>query len=90
MVSDRGYIEFLGFTEVNKGCCGGGPYNGLIPCLPTVRTCPDRAAYLFWDPFHPIDKANGLLAREFFHGGNDVDGSYKLPAAFLHARIIES
>nr|PNR63138.1 hypothetical protein PHYPA_001563 [Physcomitrium patens] len=62
----------MGFTEVNKGCCGGGPYNGLIPCLPTVRTCPDRAAYLFWDPFHPTDKANGLLAREFFHGGKDV------------------
>ncbi|KAG0586588.1 hypothetical protein KC19_2G102000 [Ceratodon purpureus] len=61
-----------GFTVVNKGCCGLGPYNGAIPCLPTVKPCPDRAAYLFWDPFHPTDKGNGLLANSFFSGGPEA------------------
>jgi len=61
-----------GFTVSNQGCCGSGPYNGAIPCIPLVNLCPDRALYLFWDPFHPTDKGNGLLANSFFTGGTDV------------------
>jgi len=57
---------------VNKGCCGLGPYNGAIPCIPTIIPCPDRSAYLFWDPFHPTDKSNSLIGNSFFSGGLDA------------------
>nr|XP_024395505.1 GDSL esterase/lipase At1g71250-like [Physcomitrium patens] len=61
-----------GFEVVNSGCCGAGPYDGLIPCLPIVKPCPDRSAYLFWDPFHPTDKANSYIGTAFFSGGPDA------------------
>ncbi|KAG0566090.1 hypothetical protein M758_7G036300 [Ceratodon purpureus] len=61
-----------GFSFVNKGCCGLGPYNGAIPCLPIVKPCPDRSAYFFWDPYHPTDKGNFILASKFFSGGLDA------------------
>ena len=61
-----------GFTTVNKGCCGLGPYNGAIPCLPTLIPCHDRSAHLFWDPYHPTDKTNVLLGNAIYSGGLDV------------------
>lgn len=58
-----------GFTIVDKGCCGaGGQYNGLLPCLPNMTFCFDRYDYLFWDAYHPSEKANIQLANSFFAG----------------------
>eukprot|EP00249_Psilotum_nudum_P037063 c938_g1_i1 orf=296-1387(+) len=52
-----------GFQFGDKGCCGLGKYNGQVPCLRYVTPCPNRDLYVFWDPFHPTQKANTLLGN---------------------------
>lgn len=62
-------MVFTGFKVVNEGCCGAGDsYKGVIPCSSIVRLCPNRFEYLFWDPYHPTDKANVVLSTKFFSG----------------------
>ncbi|KAG0612503.1 hypothetical protein M758_6G033200 [Ceratodon purpureus] len=57
----------FGFSVVDRGCCGaGGPYKGAVPCLPNFKICPNRFDYLFWDPYHPTDKANVVLSNRFW------------------------
>ncbi|KAJ7559268.1 hypothetical protein O6H91_04G076700 [Diphasiastrum complanatum] len=62
-----------GFKVVNRGCCGAGRFNGQVPCIPipSVTYCSDRNDYLFWDPYHPTDAFNVMLAQKFFSGGQD-------------------
>ncbi len=58
-----------GFTTSDVACCGaGGEYRGALSCTPLVSMCDDRANYVFWDPYHPSDKANVLLATTFYYG----------------------
>ncbi|KAG0620334.1 hypothetical protein M758_4G208300 [Ceratodon purpureus] len=59
-----------GFTVKDKGCCGQGPmYKGLVPCLPNTTICANRFDYVFWDPYHPTEKTNIILAGRFFSDG---------------------
>jgi phospholipase/lecithinase/hemolysin len=63
------YNFTAGFKVADVGCCGaGGTYKGLIPCLPNMQICPNRFEYLFWDPYHPTEKANVYLSQNFFDG----------------------
>jgi len=58
-----------GFKVVDQGCCGaGGTYKGLIPCNIILTPCTNRFDYLFWDPYHPTDKANVALSLKFWEG----------------------
>lgn len=60
-------LGHTGFTVANVGCCGvGGNYKGVVPCLPNFNICPNRFDYLFWDPYHPTDKANVIIADRFW------------------------
>ncbi|KAH9781450.1 GDSL esterase/lipase [Citrus sinensis] len=52
-----------GFEVMDKGCCGVGRNNGQITCLPLQQPCADRQKYIFWDAFHPTEKANIFLAK---------------------------
>ncbi|CAL4922331.1 unnamed protein product [Urochloa decumbens] len=59
-----------GFEVADSACCyAGGRFGGLVPCGPTSRYCADRAKYVFWDPYHPSDAANALIARRILDGG---------------------
>lgn len=49
-------------------CCGQGPYNGLGPCTPFSNLCPDRSKYVFWDGFHPTERANRLIVQMMMNG----------------------
>ncbi|KAH6791428.1 GDSL-like Lipase/Acylhydrolase superfamily protein [Perilla frutescens var. frutescens] len=61
-----------GFTTSSKACCGnGGQMAGIIPCGPTSSMCSDRSKHVFWDPYHPSEAANLIIA------GQLVDGSEK-------------
>ncbi|KAL8253457.1 hypothetical protein R6Q59_037150 [Mikania micrantha] len=51
-----------------EACCGQGPYNGLGLCTPLSNICQDRNAYVFWDAYHPSERANRLIAQEIFNG----------------------
>ncbi|XP_002994082.2 GDSL esterase/lipase At1g71250 [Selaginella moellendorffii] len=57
-----------GMESVNRGCCGGGRFNGQLPCFPRPisNMCSNRSNHLFWDPFHPTDAANVILGHRLF------------------------
>jgi phospholipase/lecithinase/hemolysin len=57
-----------GFESINTACCGSGRFNGLIPCNVLTSLCPDRTKYLFWDPFHPSERANSIAVEKLLFG----------------------
>ncbi|KAJ7296162.1 hypothetical protein O6H91_Y140100 [Diphasiastrum complanatum] len=57
-----------GFESSNKACCGQGAFNGLFVCTAVSSLCPNRSSYIFWDPFHPTDTVNTLIAKRIFTG----------------------
>ncbi|KAL9225474.1 hypothetical protein vseg_001391 [Gypsophila vaccaria] len=62
-----------GFENANSACCYvSGRYGGLIPCNPSSHVCSDRSKYVFWDPYHPSDAANFLIAKRLTDGDSSV------------------
>ncbi|XP_073038598.1 GDSL esterase/lipase At2g23540-like [Primulina eburnea] len=58
-----------GFTSASKACCGnGGQFAGIIPCGPTSTMCSDRDKHVFWDPYHPSEAANIIIAKQLIDG----------------------
>ncbi|WCJ31041.1 GDSL esterase/lipase At2g23540 [Euphorbia peplus] len=58
-----------GFTTATRACCGnGGQFAGIIPCGPTSSLCADRTKHVFWDPYHPSEAANLMLAKQLLDG----------------------
>ncbi|KAK4573320.1 hypothetical protein RGQ29_031328 [Quercus rubra] len=60
-----------GFVTSKVACCGLGPYNGLGTCNPLANLCPNRDAYVFWDPFHPSERANRLIVQQIMTGSTE-------------------
>lgn len=60
-----------GFITSKEACCGQGPYNGLGLCTVASNLCPNRDQYAFWDPFHPSEKANGIIVQQFMTGSTE-------------------
>ncbi|XP_021274922.1 GDSL esterase/lipase At5g33370-like [Herrania umbratica] len=52
----------FGFRNVAAACCG----NGTHQCNQTASFCANRDEYLFWDQFHPSQKASELAALTLF------------------------
>ncbi|XP_059458554.1 GDSL esterase/lipase At2g23540-like [Corylus avellana] len=62
-----------GFTTASKACCGnGGQFAGIIPCGPTSSMCSDRNKHVFWDPYHPSEAANLIIAKQLINGDTTV------------------
>ncbi|KAI3446310.1 hypothetical protein Pfo_002975 [Paulownia fortunei] len=57
-----------GFENVDSACCGYGLLNAQGPCNSTASLCADRRKYLFWDLFHPTQKAAYLAAQTLYNG----------------------
>ncbi|XP_051140489.1 GDSL esterase/lipase At2g23540 [Andrographis paniculata] len=58
-----------GFVSASKACCGnGGQFAGIIPCGPTSSMCTDRDKHVFWDPYHPSEAANLIIAKQLVDG----------------------
>ncbi|KAL6220729.1 hypothetical protein ACLB2K_008485 [Fragaria x ananassa] len=52
-----------GFKVVDKGCCGTGNLEfGPLCNKASPGTCTDVSKYLFWDSFHPTEKAYRILS----------------------------
>lgn len=65
-----------GFTTASRACCGnGGQFAGIIPCGPTSSMCADRDKHVFWDPYHPSEAANLIIAKQLLDG----DANYISP-----------
>ncbi|CAN1276262.1 GDSL esterase/lipase At5g55050 [Linum perenne] len=59
----------LGFKDVTGACCGQGVLlNAQGPCTPTANLCPKRDDFLFWDSYHPTQKAAKLAAVTLYSG----------------------
>ncbi|EPS68861.1 hypothetical protein M569_05905 [Genlisea aurea] len=62
-----------GFRVTNAGCCGVGRNNGQITCLPLQTPCSNREEYVFWDAFHPTERANTIIGRRSFRAEKASD-----------------
>ncbi|KAJ7944134.1 GDSL esterase/lipase [Quillaja saponaria] len=52
-----------GFEVVDKGCCGTGDVEVSILCNRySVNTCSNASNYIFWDSYHPTEKAYNILS----------------------------
>jgi len=59
MMHPRSY----GFTQATRGCCGTGLLEVSVLCNGvTSAVCDPVADYLFWDSYHPTEKAYKILA----------------------------
>ncbi|KAK3412227.1 hypothetical protein EUGRSUZ_I01017 [Eucalyptus grandis] len=57
------------FTTATTACCGnGGQFAGIVPCGPVSSLCSDRSTHVFWDPYHPSEAANLILAKQLVDG----------------------
>nr|XP_016469134.1 PREDICTED: GDSL esterase/lipase EXL3-like isoform X1 [Nicotiana tabacum] len=56
--------EKYGFEEVEKGCCGTGTIEGAKLCNKFSGTCEDDTKYLFWDSYHPTEKAYKIIVDQ--------------------------
>ncbi|KAK4264184.1 hypothetical protein QN277_025393 [Acacia crassicarpa] len=53
-----------GFENADSPCCSFGTIRPALTCVPASRLCKDRSKYVFWDEYHPSDKASELIANE--------------------------
>ncbi|XP_058077279.1 GDSL esterase/lipase At4g16230-like isoform X2 [Magnolia sinica] len=66
--------NFSSFENPCSACCSAaGRFGGLIPCGLSSKVCLDRSKYVFWDPYHPSDAANSIIAMRLMDGdSNDI------------------
>lgn len=53
-----------GFKIVNKGCCGTGLIEAAVTCNALDTTCKDDSIYVFWDAYHPTERAYKLIVSQ--------------------------
>lgn len=57
-------FSFPGFEVVTNGCCGTGNIEVAILCNKlSPSTCTDVSKYIFWDSYHPTEKAYRALVK---------------------------
>ncbi|CAI9097862.1 OLC1v1034375C1 [Oldenlandia corymbosa var. corymbosa] len=62
-----------GFFESRRACCGTGTLETAFLCnARSVGTCSNATQYVFWDGFHPSEKANEKLAGSLLAQGFDL------------------
>ncbi|RZC66745.1 hypothetical protein C5167_010430 [Papaver somniferum] len=55
-----------GFEEATKGCCGTGKIESTILCNQlNPFTCDDVSKYIFWDSYHPTERAYRIFLGPF-------------------------
>ncbi|KAJ3688867.1 hypothetical protein LUZ61_018031 [Rhynchospora tenuis] len=56
-----------GFEEATKGCCGTGLIEVTKLCnSKTAKTCSDVNKYVFWDSYHPTERAYKAIVNNIF------------------------
>lgn len=61
-------VTFSVFKDVKTACCGNKTELGLGDCTKGAHLCTNRDDYLFWDAFHPSQKASKLAANILVFG----------------------
>ncbi|WOK98755.1 GDSL esterase/lipase LTL1 [Canna indica] len=63
--------EAFGFKSSKIACCGQGPFNALGLCSAASNLCENREEYVFFDGFHPSEKACRILVAQLFNGSTE-------------------
>ncbi|MBA0701360.1 hypothetical protein Goari_000094 [Gossypium aridum] len=58
----------FGLKNIAAACCGNGTYG----CNQTASFCSNRDEYLFWDQFHPTQRASELVALTLFGAAEPI------------------
>ncbi|VVA35472.1 PREDICTED: GDSL [Prunus dulcis] len=57
------------FSDVSSACCGEGTLGGMIQCgKEGYGLCPNPNEFLFWDYFHPSERAYKLISKALWAG----------------------
>ncbi|KAJ3682597.1 hypothetical protein LUZ60_015170 [Juncus effusus] len=59
--------EKYGFKEVTRGCCGTGLMETAMMCNSLCVTCKNASEYVFWDSYHPTERASTILVDSTFN-----------------------
>lgn len=60
----------FGFVTSQVACCGQGRFNGIGTCNPLSNLCSNRKTYVFWDAFHPTERATKMIVDKFMVGSS--------------------
>jgi phospholipase/lecithinase/hemolysin len=52
--------NYVGFKEVKEGCCGSTVLSAAV-FIAYHNACPNVIDYIFWDGFHPTEKAYNIV-----------------------------
>ncbi|XP_076923840.1 GDSL esterase/lipase At5g33370-like [Bidens hawaiensis] len=63
--------QAFGFENSNTACCGQGPFNGLGLCTPWSMLCDNRDKFVFWDAFHPTERASRYIVEQMMNGADE-------------------
>ncbi|XP_020089910.1 GDSL esterase/lipase At1g74460 [Ananas comosus] len=65
------------FNNSHGPCCSLGKIRPTLTCTPISTLCEDRSKFVFWDEYHPTDKANELIANVILKklGYNSTNGT---------------
>ncbi|XP_010920107.1 GDSL esterase/lipase EXL3 [Elaeis guineensis] len=56
-----------GFEVSNRGCCGTGEIEVTLLCNKvTASVCPDVTKYVFWDSYHPTERAYKIMVEKIY------------------------
>ncbi|KAL3723511.1 hypothetical protein ACJRO7_035656 [Eucalyptus globulus] len=81
------YPSKYGFKVARTACCGSGPYHSISSCggMRGVREyslCHRPEKYVFFDSFHPSERANQQFAQLMWNGSLSVTSPRSLEALF--------
>lgn len=77
LLNQTWYVKFflfpflIGFKTGKVACCGQGRYNGIGICNMLSNLCKNRNEYVFWDAYHPTERANRLIVNQMMTGTVD-------------------
>ncbi|KAF7847303.1 hypothetical protein BT93_L3104 [Corymbia citriodora subsp. variegata] len=86
------YPSKYGFKEAENACCGSGPYRANTTCggkrgEKEYSLCRHPEKYVFFDAFHPSDRANLQSAQLMWNGSLSVIRPHNLEALFKYEHI---
>ncbi|GER32811.1 GDSL esterase/lipase 6 [Striga asiatica] len=62
--------KHYGFNDVENACCGYGKLGGELQCgMEGYTLCKSPNGHLFWDYFHPTERAYKLISKALWAGG---------------------
>ena len=66
------FVTISGFVNVANGCCGTGLVELGRSCNLISGSCPNPAAYVFWDAGHPSQRAYQIVLSSILQKYNNA------------------